>query len=261
VYSVERQDEQSCIRPAISTDISSFRRILLDVGARLSDLFGADNILWVEGATEAECFPKIIHARSVETPVGLVIIAVRATGDFEGRRAPAVAIWEIYNRLSTAGTLMPVTLAISLDMEGRSEGDIEKAKEMSGGVMHFLPRLCFENYLIYLPAITAVLNTLPSFLETPVAETDVETWLRDHGGDPKYDPGKLWNGDTLNPQWLINVKGALLLYDLFQAISNATEEYHKVEHGAALTEWICEHDLDYFAELADYIQGLMNCEQ
>jgi len=91
-------------------------------------LFGADNILWVEGSTEEECFPKIIQAMSVETPVGLAIIAVRATGDFEGRRAPAVAIWEIYDRLSKAGTLMPVTLAIILDMEGRTEADIENRK-------------------------------------------------------------------------------------------------------------------------------------
>src|SRR5436189_5607555 len=95
VYAVEREEEQSCIRPVISGDIRSFRHVLLDLGARLSDLFGADHILWVEGATEAECFPKIIEARSVSIPLGLVIIAVSATGDFEGRRARAAAIWEI----------------------------------------------------------------------------------------------------------------------------------------------------------------------
>jgi predicted ATPase len=257
IYSVERQDEQSYIRPLSSGDIISFRRTLLEVGARLSDLFGADNILWVEGSTEEECFPKIIQARSVETPAGLAIIAVRATGDFEGRRAHAVAIWEIYNRLSTVGTLMPVTLAIILDTEDRSEADIEKAKEISGGLMHFLPRRCFENYLIHPPAITAILNTLPSFLETPTTEPTIEAWLRDHGGDTKYDPGKMWNGDARNGQWLISVKGALLLHDLFQALSNVKEEYHKVEHGAALTEWICGHQSEHFAELAGYIQGLM----
>jgi predicted ATPase len=257
VYSVEHQDEQSCIRPVISGDLTSFRRTLLEVGARLSDLFGADNILWVEGSTEEECFPKIIQARSVETPVGLAIIAVRATGDFEGRLAPAVAIWEIYDRLSKAGTLMPVSLAIVLDMEGRTEADIQRAKELSKGRIHFLPRRCFENYLIDPPAIAAVLNTLPTFLETPVAPTAVETWLHEHGGDEKYGPRKNWNGDVDNAQWLISVKGALLLHDLFQTLSGAKEEYHKVEYGAALTEWICGHRSAHFAELADYIQGLM----
>jgi hypothetical protein len=187
----------------------------------------------------------------------LAIIAVRATGDFESRRAPAVAIWEIYSRLSSAGTLMPTTLAISLDTEGRSEADIEKAKQMSRGLMHFLPRRCFENYLIHLTAITAVINTLPSFLETPVDEPALETWLQKHAGDTKYDLGKDWDGDVGNAQWLINVNGALLLHDMFQGLSAAKEEYRKVEHGAALTEWICGHDLAHFTEVADYIQRLM----
>jgi hypothetical protein len=111
--------------------------------------------------------------------------------------------------------------------------------------------------LIQPPAIAAVLNTLSSFLETPVAEPAIETWLRNHGGDTKYDPEKMWNGDAHNSQWLISVKGAPLLHNLFQGLSNAKEEYHKVEHGAALTEWICEHHSEHFAELAAYIQGLM----
>jgi hypothetical protein len=142
-------------------------------------------------------------------------------------------------------------------MEGRSKGDIEKAKEMSGGLMHFLPRQCFENYLIHAVGITAILNTLLSFSETPIADGDVETWLQDHGGDLKYDPGKMWKGSAQNGEWLIRVKGALLLYDLFQALSDAKEQYHKVEHGAALTEWICKHNPEHFDALAEYIGALI----
>jgi hypothetical protein len=258
VYSVERKDEQSCIAPVFSGDITSFRRILLDLGARLSDLFGADTVLWVEGATEEECFPKIISAGTAEASRGLVVLAVRATGDFEGRRAPAVAIWEIYHRLSTTGNLMPTTLAISLDTEDRSESDIEKAERMSGGLIHFLPRLCFENYLVHVPGITAVLNTLPSFTETPLAEVAVETWLLEHGGDPKYDPRRTWNGNIQGSEWLVGVRGALLLHDLFEGFSGAKEEYRKVEHGAAITEWICQNRPGYFGELVTYIQDLIN---
>jgi hypothetical protein len=260
VYSVERKDGQSCITPVFSGDITGFRRVLLDLGARLSDLFGADNVLWVEGATEEECFPKIIRAGLGEVPVGLAVLAVRATGDFDGRRASAVAIWEIYHRLSTAGTLMPTALAISLDNEGRSENDIAKAKEMSGGLLRFLPRLCFENYLIHVSAITAVLNALPSFSETPVADLLVETWLQSNGGDAKYDPKKAWNGSTQNSEWLDGVRGALLLHDLFEGLSDAKEQYRKVEHGAAITEWICQNDPEHFAGLRKYLQDLINSD-
>ena len=258
VYVVERREEQSHVNAISSGEITSFRRALLEVGARLSDLFGADNIIWVEGPTEEECFPKIMQAKSVEKPAGLAIIAVRATGDFEGRRASAVAIWEIYERLSTTGNLMPATLAISLDREGRSEADIERAKEVSGGVMHFLPRRCFENYLIHPPAIAAVLNSLPTFAEAPFAQQSVEAWLHANGGDAKYKGDETWNGDTHNVRWLIGIKGALLLHDLFLALSDTKEEYRKVEHGIALTEWICQRNPEHFSDLARYIQGLMN---
>jgi hypothetical protein len=90
-----------------------------------------------------------------------------------------------------------------------------------------------------------------------ILDRAVETWLHERGGDEKYGPRKSWNGDVHNAQWLISVKGALLLHDLFQTLSGAKEEYHKVEHGAALTESICGHHPAHFAELADYIQGLM----
>jgi len=79
---VERQEEQSFIHGISPAEITSFRRTLLEVGTRLSDLFGADNVVWVEGPTEEECFPKIMRARSITTPPGLAVLAVRATGDF-----------------------------------------------------------------------------------------------------------------------------------------------------------------------------------
>lgn len=256
VHVVERREEQSHVVP-LNLEVSSFRRALVEVGARLSDLFGADNIIWVEGPTEEECFPRIITALSFEQPRGFAVIAVRATGDFDGRRADAVAIWEIYHRLSTTGTLMPATLAISLDTDGRTEADIEKAKQLSRGLIRFLPRRCFENYLIHPAAITAVLGSLQSFAETPVAPGSVETWLRAHGGDPKYKASQSWTGDFNNSQWACEVRGALLLHDLFADTTQARDEYRKVEHGVALTEWICAHEPQQFAELGDYMRSLL----
>jgi hypothetical protein len=258
VYLVEQKEEQSFIHGINPDEITSFRRTLLEVGTRLSDLFGADNVVWVEGPTEEECFPKIIRAKSITTPPGLAVLAVRATGDFDGRRASAVAIWEIYNRLTTVGTLMPTNIAISLDKEDRSATDMARAKEMSRGLMHFLPRRCFENYLVHPRALAGVLNTLPTFSETVVTEQAVETWLQDHGRDAKYGAREIWDGDLHNEQWLVELKGAVLLSDMFQTLSSAKEEYRKVTHGAALTEWICENDLEHFADLAEYIQELLH---
>jgi len=233
---------------------------LLEVGARLSDLFGADNVIWVEGPTEEECFPRIMQALSLEKPRGLAILAVRATGDFDGRRASAAAIWEIYQRLTTTGTLMPLTLAISLDTDGRTAADIQRAKVLSNNLVQFLPWRSLENCLIHPAAITAVLATLPTFVEAPLGPGAVDAWLQARGGDSKYGAMPSWTGDTGGAQWVRDVRGALLLHDLFSDVSGAREEYRKVEHGVALTEWICEHDLQHFSQLRGYMEGLLRSQ-
>jgi len=153
---------------------------------------------------------------------------------------------------------MPTNIAISLDKEDRSARDIARAKEMSRGLIHFLPRRCFENYLVHPRALAAVLNTLPAFSETMVTEQAIDTWLQDHGGDAKYGARNTWGGNLHDEQWLVKIKGDVLLFDMFQSLSGAKEEYRKVTHGAALTEWICENDLEHFADLTEYIQELLH---
>jgi hypothetical protein len=94
-------------------DIAGIRQMLSEVGARLSDVFGADQIIWVEGPTEMECFPMLLRAKGIRMPRGLTIAALRNTGDLEGRHAAAFA--DIYRNLSNASTLLPTPYLISLD--------------------------------------------------------------------------------------------------------------------------------------------------
>ena len=57
---------------------------LADIGARLSDVFGADNILWVEGQTEELAFPLILSQIAHRSLMGTAIVGIRQTGDLEG---------------------------------------------------------------------------------------------------------------------------------------------------------------------------------
>lgn len=56
---VNLQHENSETKASVinSEVIEKQRFLLYDLGVSLSDIFGADNILWVEGPTEEECFP------------------------------------------------------------------------------------------------------------------------------------------------------------------------------------------------------------
>src|SRR5207247_7064382 len=56
-------------------EAGSLRTFLAEIGARLSDVFGDDSILWVEGRTEEECFPKILRKRG-RPLLGTAIVGV-----------------------------------------------------------------------------------------------------------------------------------------------------------------------------------------
>jgi hypothetical protein len=91
---------------------------LAEIGSRLADVFGADNVLWVEGATEALSFPIILKRIAKKSLMGTAIVGVRQVGDLEGRDAKRVL--EIYNSLSTAASLMPPAVGFLLDRECRT---------------------------------------------------------------------------------------------------------------------------------------------
>src|SRR5207249_1585495 len=66
-----------------TAELQSF---LSDIGARLSDVFGADQILWVEGATEEACFPIVIELLIEKPLLGTAIVGVKQTSDLLGRK-------------------------------------------------------------------------------------------------------------------------------------------------------------------------------
>src|SRR5439155_11899920 len=111
-----------------------------DVGARLSDVFGADAILWVEGLTEELCFPKIAQ----RPLLGTAIVGVMHTADFDPRRSEATV--QLYQRLSGGRGLLPPAVGFIFDREGRSDGEREDLERY--GSVSFLPRRMYENYLL-----------------------------------------------------------------------------------------------------------------
>ena len=78
-------DEKTNIRELDQTDVDSARQMLDEIGSRLSDVFGADAVIWVEGPTEEECFPLCTcKPTAKQKPPGVVIARLRGTGDLEG---------------------------------------------------------------------------------------------------------------------------------------------------------------------------------
>ena len=112
------------------------RQILQELDIRLSDVFGADNILWVEGPTEAACFPLLLQYLKLHY-AGTAILSLVAPDDLTGRKARSALAWEVYERLSNGSGLLPPALVFSFDREQRTEIQIEDLKRRSKGKARF----------------------------------------------------------------------------------------------------------------------------
>lgn len=238
--------------------ISEVQKCLIEVGAKLSDVYSADNILWVEGPTEEECFPKILHRIGKKSIVGTSILGVKNTGDFSGKQKKLIL--DIYKKLSTGNALLPKALAFVFDKENLTPTEIADIKRESQGLIHFLPRHTYENYLLHPAALAAIINSLTSFQEgtvEKVSEDLVLKWLKQNGGNKKYIDSFVESIDIEDDDWLKNVHGANLLKALFEEVSRNQESYQKTSHSIELTNWLIENDPRAFQELEEFLSAIV----
>jgi predicted ATPase len=204
VLVVTRRGTSSTVTRVASTDQTAMRAMLAELGARPSDVLGADSILWVEGRTEEVCFPRLIREVAGTPLIGSVVLGVVSTDEVTGRQAGRVV--EIYAKLSNAGNvLMPPARGFVFDREGRNDKVRADLDRDSGGKIFWLPRRMFENYLIEPNAIAHVLATVG---ETDVSPERVLEWIAECGKEPKFLAS---NVVPLTEPWLARVHGAKLL--------------------------------------------------
>ena len=254
---IKWEKPQSIIEQLNSTEVSEVQKCLAEVGAKLSDVFGADQVLWVEGETEEECFRLILDKLGDLPVLGRSIVAVRNTGDFESKRLPASLIWDIYNKLSKGNALLPQAIAFIFDREARTEEEIGDLKRRSDGRVTFIPRRMYESYLICPEALFAVMSDLATFQQNPIDTKQIVGWLINNGSNGKYIPGGYDLQDVTDSHWLTNVDAAKLLKDLFMALSDSKEEYRKTVHSVELTKWLLKNKPDALAEILKFLTAIL----
>ena len=253
LHLLEWEDTKIGIRSLDRGSVLDQRQVLEELGVSLSDLFGADHVLWVEGQTEYHCFPLLLsHLKLFNGSIAIAPIV--ATGDLEGRRAKSNLIWQIYERLSGGVGLIPPLLAFSLDSEDRSQAEIADMRRRSKAAVKFLPARTFENFLLNPAAIAAVLAD--EIKETAVPEARaVAAWIEMARQDGRYHDFASKN-ICEEKSWHYKINAPKLLKDLFWDMSKI--EYRKVVHSVALTKWLLEHNPDNLQELLDYVSDLIS---
>jgi hypothetical protein len=248
-------NERTITKELDQADVDSARQMLDEIGSRLSDVFGADAVVWVEGPTEVECFPILLKAEGKQMSPGVAIAPLRSTGDLEGKHAEACA--DIYRNLSSAGSILPVNVAISLDGDKRGNARVASLEMVFGKIIRFLPRQMYECYLLQPEALASLLNALPTFTGAPTTSEAIENWMHAEGNKTKYGATAV---TPMSAEWLSRVNAARLLDDLFQSLSGAKEIYRKTTHSVWLTRWLVENDKACLNELLTYVSELIPSE-
>jgi predicted ATPase len=237
--------------------VEQSRRALAEVGAKLSDVFGYDQVLWVEGATEEASWPTFLDMKEFDDN-STTILGVADTNSFAAKRTSEV--WSIYEKLSHSNSIIPPAVAFIFDRDWRSESEIGELSHRSGGLIRFLPRRMFENYLLHPAAIAATINHHAE-IESVTAEA-VSSWIGKHGGDAKYFKNRGAIPPVGDPQWRDIVDGAKLLNGLFSGVTgDAPLEYRKTVHARYLVERIVELEPSAFDEIKAIVGELFRRHQ
>jgi predicted ATPase len=253
---VRQEDSESTFQTIQSAEAEQLRTYLAEIGARLSDVFGADNIIWAEGPTEERCFPKVLEKVARRPLMGTVIRAIKNTGDLTGRHASLII--EIYKRLSHGNSLLPPTIRFVFDDEGRSNQEKAELQQRSEDRVTFLPRRMYENYLLNSAGIAAVINSIEGSRSSPLEANEVTEWLETKGHDSKYgQPRQPSRGEAGEP-WIVYVDAAKILRDLFAELTDTQESYDKVVHSVALTDWLIEYSAEDLREISDLLCGILD---
>lgn len=252
---IERSPKGSVVFAVRKSDERELRLVLADVGARLSDVFGVDRILWVEGKTEELCFPYVLQMLQASVVGGLQVIGVQSTADLEGRIAEKV--FDIYSRVSTASAILPSSVAFILDRENRTNQARQTLTAKSKGRLKWLPRRMFENYLLDENSIAAVLTEEDKDRHLAVTAEDVTQRFSMHGLSIGEQAKTMTDQHAHRLMWERDVDAATVLADVFKALTEHRVAYDKVRHGVLLTRRLVDCRSTGMQELAKFLDDIL----
>lgn len=256
IHLVKRDGYESKVERLNLDRVDEFRDVAQHLGVSMADVFAADRVIWVEGATEEVCFPYIYQAFSGHpVPRGTMITAVTKTGDFNRKRDREI-VYEVYNRLSRAAATLVVATMFSFDTEELGEADKEKMINDSGGRLIFLPRRHIECYLLDPEAIANIIIAKDPSSADVVTSDAVTEKLAELAGNQKFKIAE-WSGNADDPIWQAKVDAAKLVEQAVSEISENRATFQKKKDTLTLIQDIVARDKEVLRPLFEYVDRLV----
>jgi len=256
IHLVKRIGYESSIERLDLAEVGKFREVAEHLGVSMADVFTAERVIWVEGATEELCFPYLYQKLVGPMPPGTIVTSVAATGDFNTKKRDPAIVYEVYRRLSAAAATLVVSVVFSFDTEKFTDGEKAEMQEKAAGLLHFLPRRHFECYLIDPGAIAAFIISKDPSSAGAVTPEAVEAALQAAAAQrPLLIPE--WGGDITNANWLAHVDAANLIVNVCGILSEHRAPFAKKDDSLFLLRYILEHNPEQLAPLGDYVESLI----
>lgn len=263
-------DEHATVVNCGAGPAADARRLLRDVGSSLSDVFGADRILWTEGPSDADVLELVL--RDLRAPRGIAVRPILHTGDFDGHDAkpdpsgkrPAL-ITKIYTTLSTSSALIPPAIAFVFDREQRTETqlkDLRRAIEGNVPTKEPRPKLALydehmlENLFLDAEVVVDALHQVARAekVRVKVSPPDLEAFW-----DGLDDPKRFLTGKRPDDpkQWRKKVHGARVLEATFEHFFGDTVAFRKTTHDRMLAATALRLNSPGAASLRAFVQKLL----
>jgi hypothetical protein len=252
----KERGKPSVITPIDVRQTQELRYCLNQVGASLSDVFGADFVLWVEGPTESECYPLIIDKLTDLGP-GVVVVPVTHTDELSGRDTERLI--KMYERLSSGVGVRPEATGFLLDRECRSGAVMKDLISRTQRRLGFLEYRMYENYLVDADAITAALKEFDADSQSNLTAEEINDYLKTLIQDESLYCAEHRSLADHKSNWKQYIHGAQVLHRLFAKFADTRLDYdsRKREYGLYLTRWILQNKQELLEGVARQLKQLV----
>ena len=261
IHLLEIKDSCTEVMPIDINDTKQLRRSLLSIGARLSDVFGADSILWVEGETEEIAYKMIIRKiLKQKSLMGMEILSVLSVDDLTTGK-DRKKILKIYNKLCKGNGLIPPSVCFLFDRETQTIDDIKNIEQKTEKKIRFLRKRMYENYLLNFDVICKLMNQINGFSNSTITPTQLNEWISENKDNKEFWKGIKDNNIKDSEDWTTQIDAAKFLERIFAHFSETRVEYRKTTHSILLTEMIIKESAQDLQEIADLLNDCITEHQ